>query len=74
MSYRDPVSGTLYLFTVKHMPEGVFYDQAHGYPLFFTIRHTRFTVKHMAWVKAGRVMPVNHVLDRKSSWDEAGIG
>ena len=36
------------VFTMKHMPEAVFYGQPHGYPLFFTIRHMIFTMKHMA--------------------------
>jgi hypothetical protein len=35
-------------FTMKHMPEGVFYDEAHAEPLFFTMKHMKFTMKHMA--------------------------
>jgi hypothetical protein len=34
-------------FTIKHITKVVFYAQPHGYPLFFTIRHTKFTVRHM---------------------------
>jgi hypothetical protein len=36
-------------FTMKHMPEPIFYDQTHDNPPFFTIKHMRFTMKHMGY-------------------------
>lgn len=33
---------------MKHTTEGVFYDEAHAGPPFFTIKHMKFTIRHMA--------------------------
>ena len=50
--YKDGFGVLKAAFTIRHTPKPVFYDQAHKYPLFFTIKHMRFTVKHMAPIES----------------------
>ena len=52
---------------MKHMRKAVFYDEAHAHPPVFTIKHMKFTIKHILRFVLQEPEPDFHVLHRKSS-------